>query len=104
LDRTTVLLALSGSDRKGINVLVVPARVLVLEPLEVGVVHAVDPPVVGEPARREELRGLVDVALVPDPVPGLLDQIVRDDEPVLLERDEVGPVVVVVDPPPPTST
>ena len=82
-------------------VLVVPARVLVLEPLEVVVVHRVDAPVVGEPARREELGDLVDVALVPDPVPGLLDQIVRDRQAVLLQRDQVGPVVVVVDPAPP---
>src|SRR5918997_4673148 len=82
-------------------VLVVPARVLVLEPLEVLVVHAVDPPVVGEPAGGEELGHLVDVALVPDPVPGLLDEVVRDRQAVLLERDEVGAVVVVVDPAPP---
>src|SRR4051794_19412410 len=82
-------------------VLVVPARVLVLEPLEVGVVHPVDPPVVGEPAGREELPDLVDVALVPDAVPGLFDQIVRDRQAVLLEGNQVGAVVVVVDPAPP---
>ena len=61
----------------------------------------VDPPVVGEPAGGEELRDLVDVALVPDPVPRLLDEVVRDRQAVLLERDEVGAVVVVVDPAPP---
>src|SRR3954447_10218370 len=82
-------------------VLVVPAGVLVLEPLEVLVRHAVDPPVVGEPAGREELSDLVDVALVPDAVPGFLDQIVRDRQAVLLERDQVRAVVVVVDPTPP---
>ena len=79
-------------------VLVVPARVLELEPLEVVVVHRVDPPVVGEPAGGEELRDLVDVALVPDPVPRLLDEVVGDRQAVLLQRDEVRPVVVVVDP------
>ena len=79
-------------------VLVVPARVLVLEPLEVLVGHRVDPPVVGDPAGGEELSDLVDVALVPDLVPRLLDQVVRDDQAVLLERYQVGAVVVVVDP------
>src|SRR4051794_23156523 len=79
-------------------VLVVPARVLVLEPLEVLVGHRVDAPVVGAPPGGEELRALVDVALVPDPVPGLLDEVVRDGEAVLLERDQVAAVVVVVDP------
>src|SRR6185312_16169605 len=79
-------------------VLVVPARVLVLEPLEVLVGHAVDAPVVGEPTGGEELRDLVDVALLPDLLPRLLDQVVRDDQAVLLQRDEVGTVVVVVDP------
>ena len=79
-------------------VLVVPARVLVLEPLEVLVGHRVDPPVVGEPAGGEELRDLVHVALVPDLVPRLLDEVVRDDQAVLLQRHEVGAVVVVVDP------
>ena len=82
-------------------VLVVPARVLVLEPLEVLVRHRVHPPVVGEPPGAEELRDLVHVALVPDLVPGLLDQVVRDDQAVLLQRDEVAAVVVVVDPPTP---
>ena len=79
-------------------VLVVPARVLVLEPLEVLVGHAVDAPVVGEPTGGEELRDLVDVALLPDLLPRLFDQVVRDDQAVLLQRDEVGTVVVVVDP------
>src|SRR3954468_7525308 len=82
-------------------VLVVPARVLVLEPLEVLVGHRVHAPVVGEPTGAEELGDLVDVALVPDLVPGLLDEVVRDDEAVLLERHEIAAVVVVVDPPPP---
>ena len=80
---------------------VVPAGVLVLEPLEVFVGHRVDPPVVGQPARGEELRDLVDVALVPDLVPRLLDEVVRDDQAVLLQRHQVAAVVVVVDPPPP---
>ena len=79
-------------------VLVVPARVLVLEPLEVLVGHRVDPPVVGEPAGGEELGDLVHVALVPDLVPRFLDEVVRDDQAVLLQRHEVGAVVVVVDP------
>jgi len=79
-------------------VLVIPARILELEPLEVGVVHPVDPPVVDGPTGREELRHLVDVALVPDPIPRLLDQVVRDHQPVLLERHQVAAVVVVVDP------
>ena len=82
-------------------VLVIPARVLVLEPLEVLVGHRVDPPVVGQPAGGEELRHLVHVALVPDLVPRLLDEVVRDDQAVLLQRHEVAAVVVVVDPPAP---
>ena len=49
----------------------------------------------------EELRDLVHVALVPDLVPGLLDEVVRDDQAVLLQRHEVAAVVVVVDPPTP---
>src|SRR5258707_4138361 len=80
---------------------VIAARVLVLEPPEVLVGHRVDPPVVGQPAGGEELGYLVHVALVPDLVPRLLDQVVRDDQAVLLQRDEVAAVVVVVDPPPP---
>src|SRR5215472_2148566 len=82
-------------------VLVVPARVLVLEPLEVLVGHRVDPPVVRQPAGGEELGYLVHVALVPDLVPRLLDQVVRDDQAVLLQWHQVAAVVVVVDPPPP---
>src|SRR5215213_10828187 len=82
-------------------VLGVPPRVLVLEPLEVLVRHPVDAPVVDGPAGGEELGHLVDVALVPDPVPRLLDEVVRHLETVLLERHEVAAVVVVVDPPPP---
>src|SRR3954452_3690141 len=77
------------------------ARVLLRYSFEVLDRHAVDPPVVGEPAGGEELSDLVDVALVPDAVPGFLDQIVRDRQAVLLERDQVRPVVVVVDPAPP---
>ena len=82
-------------------VLVIPARVLVLEPLEVLVRHGVDPPVVGEPAGGEELGDLVHVALVPDLVPRFLDEVVRNDQAVLLQRHEVAAVVVVVDPPAP---
>src|SRR5439155_196971 len=82
-------------------VLVVPAGVLVLEPLEVLVVHGVDAPVVDGPAGGEELGDLVDVALVPDAVPALLDEVVRDRQAVLLERHEVAAVVVVIDPAPP---
>src|SRR6202012_3204842 len=82
-------------------VLVVPARVLVLEPLEVLVRHGGDPPVVGEPAGGEELGDLVHVALVPDLIPRHLDEVVRDDQAVLLQRYEVRAVVVVVDPPAP---
>src|SRR5215217_915112 len=81
--------------------LVVPAGVLVLEPLEVFLGHRVDAPVIGEPAGGEELGRMVDVVLVPDPVPRLLDQIVRDRQTVLLERHQVAAIVVVVDPPPP---
>src|SRR5689334_23356875 len=77
---------------------VIPTGVLVLEPLEVLVGHRVDAPVVGEPPGGEELRNLVYVALVPNLVPGLLDEVMRDHEPVLLERYKVAAVVVVVDP------
>ncbi|KAF0965699.1 hypothetical protein MLGJGCBP_01125 [Rhodococcus sp. T7] len=82
-------------------VLRVPARVLVFEPLEVLVGHRIDPPVVHRPAGGEEPGRLVDVALFGDPLPRLLDQVVRNRQTVLLERNEVAAVVVVVDPPPP---
>src|ERR1700760_3921237 len=49
-----VLLGELGVLLPPLAVLVVPARVLELEPLEVRVVHAVDAPVVGEPAGGEE--------------------------------------------------
>ena len=63
--------------------------------------HRVDPPVVRQPAGGEELRDFVDVALVPDPVPRLLDEVVRNLQAVLLQRDQVAAVVVVIDPAPP---
>ncbi len=84
-----------------LTVPVVPTRVLAFEPGEVLVGHRVDAPVVGQPSGGEELGHLVDVALVPDLVPGFLDEVVRDDQAVLLQRYEVAAVVVVVDPPPP---
>ena len=50
----------------------VPARILVLEPLEVLVGLGLDPPEVDRPADREELRDLVDVVLLGDAIPGRL--------------------------------
>src|SRR5215207_10547804 len=82
-------------------VLGVPARVLVFEPLEVLVGHPVDAPVVDGPAGGEELGHLVDVALVPDAVPCLLNEVVRHLQAILLEWHQVAAAVVVVDPAPP---
>ena len=81
--------------------LVVPTGVLLLEPLEVLVGHGVDAPVVDRPAGGEEPRHLVHVVLVDDALPRLLDEIVRDGQAVLLQRQQVAAVVVVIDPPPP---
>src|SRR5207245_10215993 len=53
-------------------VLVVPAGVLKLKPLELFLGHGVDTPAVGEPASGEELCRLMHIALVSDTVPGLL--------------------------------
>src|SRR5919112_1158166 len=80
--------------------LVVPAGVLVLEPLKVFLDHWIDAPVVDRPAGGEELGYVVYVVLVVDSVPRLLDQIVRDLQAVLLERGQIATIVVVVDPPP----
>src|SRR4028118_587144 len=66
--------------------LIVPAGVLVLEPLEVFLGHRVDAPVVDRPAGGEELGYVMYVPLVPDPVPGLLNEVVRDLQAIFLER------------------
>src|SRR3954453_11180114 len=63
--RVAVLLRELGVALPPLAILVVPARVLELEPLKVLVVHPVDPPVVDRPAGCEELSDLVDVALIP---------------------------------------
>ena len=46
----------------------------------------------------EELRDVVVVEAVPDPVPGVLDHVVGDLETVLLQRHQVAAIVVVVVP------
>ena len=81
--------------------LVVPTGVLFLEPLEVLVRHGIDAPVVDRPAGGEELRNPVHVVLVDDALPGFLDQVVRDGQTVLLQRQQIAAVVIVIDPPPP---
>jgi hypothetical protein len=40
----------------------------------------------------------VHVELLGEPVPRELDEIVRDFEPVLLERDQIATIVVIIDP------
>src|SRR5258706_2529400 len=82
-------------------VLVVPARVLELEPLEVLIGHRIDPPEVDGPPGGEDLRDFVDIALAPDAVPRFLDEVMGPLEAILLERHQVAAVVVVIDPPPP---
>src|SRR4029453_6708959 len=82
-------------------VLVVPAGVLVLEPLEVLVCHRVHTPVVGQPPSAAALRHLGYVALVPDLVPSPRDEVVRDPQAVLLKRNQIDAVVVAGEPPPP---
>ncbi len=76
----------------------IPARIFLLEPLEVAVGLGLDPPEVHRPAHREELRDLVDIVLLRDPVPGFLHVVVVDLDPVFLEREHVGAVVVLEDP------
>eukprot|EP01093_Parvamoeba_rugata_P002831 TRINITY_DN1353_c0_g1_i4.p2 TRINITY_DN1353_c0_g1~~TRINITY_DN1353_c0_g1_i4.p2 ORF type:complete len:272 (+),score=3.79 TRINITY_DN1353_c0_g1_i4:572-1387(+) len=78
--------------------LVVPARVLGLEPLEVPVGLGLDAPEVHRPADGEELRHLVHVELLGQPVPGFLHVVMVDLDAVLLERQHVGAVVVLEDP------
>ncbi len=65
-------------------ILVVPAWILELKPLEVFFSHWVNAPEVGEPAGGKELGSLVNIALVRDAVPGLLDVIVMDLQTILL--------------------
>ena len=79
-------------------VLVVPARILGLEPLEVFIRHGVDAPVIERPAGGEELRDFVHVVIFGDALPGQFDEVVRDLQTVLLERDEIAAIVVVIDP------
>src|SRR6266853_2138058 len=76
----------------------VPARILVLEPLEVLVGLGLDAPEVDRPADREELSHLVDVVLLGDAFPGCLDVVVMDLDAVFLEWQHVGAIVVFVDP------
>ena len=82
-------------------VLLVPAGVLKLKPLEVFLGHGVDAPEVGEPASGEELCCLMHIALVGDTVPGLLNILVVDLQTILLQRHQIAAVVVIVDPAPP---
>src|ERR1700737_3475439 len=76
----------------------VPAWILVLEPLEVLFGLGFDAPEINRPADREELRGLVDVVFLNDPIPCGGDVVVMDLDAVLLERQHVGPIVIFVNP------
>src|SRR5882672_10249968 len=76
----------------------VPAWILVLEPLEVLFGLGFDAPEIHRPSDREELRSLVDVVLLDDPVPGGGDVVVMDLDAVLLERQHVGPIIIFVNP------
>src|SRR5712664_467848 len=76
----------------------IPAWILVLEPLEVLFGLGFDAPEIDRPANREELRGLVDVVFLDDPVPGGGDVVVMDLDAVLLERQHVGPIIILVNP------
>src|SRR4029077_4982679 len=71
------------------------------EPPELGAGPRIDPPVVRQPSGGEELGYLMDVAVLPDLLPGFLDEVMRNDQAVLLERHEVAAVVVGADPPAP---
>src|SRR6202171_2542425 len=76
----------------------VPARIFVLEPLEVLFGLGFDTPEIDRPANRKELCGLVDVVLLDDPIPGGGDVVVMDLDAVLLERQHVGPIIIFVNP------
>src|SRR6266699_3936453 len=82
-------------------VLVVPARILKLKPLEIFFGHGIDAPEVGEPAGGKELSRLMHVSLVRNAVPGLLDVLVVDLQTVLLQRHQIAAIVVIIDPAPP---
>src|SRR5438552_9707665 len=79
-------------------VLVVPAGVLKLKPLEIFLGQWIDAPEVGEPASGEELCRLMHIALVRDAVPGLLNVLVVDLQTILLQRHQITEIVVIVDP------
>ena len=78
-------------------VLGVPARVLVLEPLEIALVQRVDAPVGKRPGREQKQRVPV-VDAVHDPLPGPLEDVGRDVESQLAELHDVSPVPVVAHP------
>ncbi len=82
-------------------ILVVPARILELEPLEVFFGHGVDAPEVGEPACGKELGGLMHIPLVRDAVPGFFNVFVVDLQTVFLQREQIAAIIVVVNPAPP---
>src|SRR5260221_11723527 len=65
-------------------ILVVPARILKLKPLEVFLGQGVDTPKVDWPAGGEELCRLMHITLVGDTVPGLLNVIVMNLQAILL--------------------
>src|SRR5579859_899957 len=64
--------------------LFVPAWVLVFKPFKVFFGHGIDTPEVGKPASREELGGLMDITLVCDTVPGFLNVLVVNLQPIFL--------------------
>src|SRR5712672_2393143 len=76
----------------------IPARILVLEPLEVFFGLGFDAPEIDRPANSEELRGLVDVVFLDDPIPGGGDVVVMNLDAVFLERQHVGPIIIFVNP------
>src|SRR3984957_6362617 len=56
----------------------VPARILMLEPLEVLLGLRLDAPEIDRPADRKELRGQMDVVFLDDPIPGRRHVVVVD--------------------------
>src|SRR5258708_21459857 len=78
--------------------LAVPARILMLEPLEVLLGLSLDAPEVDRPADREELRNLVDVVLLDNPVPCSRDVVMMDLDAGFLQPQHAGAVVILIDP------
>src|SRR5581483_11725125 len=74
----------------------IPAGVLGFEPLEVTLIHSADTPIVDRPSGREELSDFMNVPLLGHPVPHLLDVLVVDLNPVLLQRQQEAAVIIVV--------